>query len=275
MAEPYTTKVRPGDRLRIRAETFNTLLDVIDQFRARQMTISRRMFREHIGTDYILVRNDTEEDLDRFSVLGIAGPLITPTDNLLEFQSRVLMSGVAPAPEHAGRFVVLLEPANAGEIVRARIDGPCPVLLRVSAPGATCAECAPPAVTHLVSTPSGSARVLWVAPPENGYPYTGWAVVRLAAGGSMAASFAMITSKAGTMPPYRYAAVQATMDGDGVWSQVEDGTAYNNVFNLEEQGAGGQWVNPLVEGDVVLIFASPDPGTDAFVCTRSHYRGTY
>ena len=43
----------------------------------------------------------------------------------------------------------------------------------------------------------------------------------------------------------------------------------------KEQGAGGQWVNPLVVGDVVLIFAAPDPAVDAFVCTRSHYRGTY
>ncbi len=65
------------------------------------------------------------------------------------------------------------------------------------------------------------------------------------------------------------------MDANGNWTQVGGGAAYNNVFNLEEQGAGGQWVNPLVVGDVVLIFATPDPGVDAFVCTRSHYRGTY
>jgi hypothetical protein len=36
----------------------------------------------------------------------------------------------------------------------------------------------------------------------------------------------MITSKAGTSPPFRYAAVQATMDADGVWTQV-GGAAYN------------------------------------------------
>jgi len=88
-------------------------------------------------------------------------------------------------------------------------------------------------------------------------------------------AFAMITSKAGTEPPYNYAAVQATMNVAGEWSEVEDGAAYNNVFNLEEQGTGGQWVNPLNVGDVVVIFAAPDPDVEAFVCMRSHYRGTY
>lgn len=88
-------------------------------------------------------------------------------------------------------------------------------------------------------------------------------------------AFAMITSKAGSAPPYNYAAVQATMDAAGEWSEVDGGGAYNNVFNLEEQGTGGQWVNPLNVGDVVVIFAAPDPDVDAFVCMRSHYRGTY
>ena len=29
---------------------------------------------------------------------------------------------------------------------------------------------------------------------------------------------------------------------------------YNNVFNLQEHGAGGKSVNPLVIGNAVLIF---------------------
>ena len=37
----------------------------------------------------------------------------------------------------------------------------------------------------------------------------------------------MITSKTGSSPPFRYAAVQATMDADGAWTQV-GGAAYNN-----------------------------------------------
>lgn len=44
----------------------------------------------------------------------------------------------------------------------------------------------------------------------------------------------------------RRVAVQSTMDVGRAWTQVTDGAAYNNVFNIEEQGAGEQWVNPLV-----------------------------
>ena len=94
-------------------------------------------------------------------------------------------------------------------------------------------------------------------------------------GGGFSGAFALITSKAGTSPPYRYAAAQATMDADGVWTEVENGTAYNDVFNFEEQGDGGQWVNPLLVGDVVLICPAPDPSVEAWVCVRGHYRGTY
>ena len=39
------------------------------------------------------------------------------------------------------------------------------------------------------------------------------------------------------------------MDTDGNWTEVPGGTANNNVFNVEEQRAGGQWVNPLVVSD--------------------------
>jgi hypothetical protein len=38
---------------------------------------------------------------------------------------------------------------------------------------------------------------------------------------------ARLLSKTGSSPPFRYAAVQATMDADGVWTQVDGGAAYN------------------------------------------------
>jgi len=34
------------------------------------------------------------------------------------------------------------------------------------------------------------------------------------------------------------------------------GAAYSNVFNLEEQAAGRQWVNPLVVGVFFLRYAA-------------------
>jgi len=37
----------------------------------------------------------------------------------------------------------------------------------------------------------------------------------------------MIKSKTGSSPPFRYAAAQATMDAEGVWTQAGGGAAYN------------------------------------------------
>ena len=163
-------------------------------------------------------------------------------------------------------------------IVRACVDGVCVIRVRMVDEAHTSADVAVGVASRLESGDSGTARLLWIEPVEDRQdPEIAWTVARIGGGGggSVTAAFAMITSKTGSSPPFRYAAVQATMDADGVWTQVGGGAAYNNVFNIEEQGAGGQWVNPLVVGDVVLIFAAPDPGIDAFVCTRSHYRGTY
>lgn len=107
---------------------------------------------------------------------------------------------------------------------------------------------------------------------------SGWAIRPVAAtpqATQSVAAFAMITSKMGVLPPFRYAALQATLSESGAWSTPADPLAYENVYNLEEQGTGGQWVNPLNIGDAVLIFPSPDPTVNAFICIRAHYRGTY
>ena len=92
--------------------------------------------------------------------------------------------------------------------------------------------------------------------------------------GAATLGFATITSVVGSTVPYRYSARDAVMDSNGGWSDAPDAQDYENVFNMEEQGGGGQWVNPLLVGDVVTISAAPG-GADAYVCQRAHYRGTY
>jgi len=272
-------KVRPGDPLVIPAATFNTFIDTARDFQERQRNTQRDAQRERLDSGVVLVRNESGADRERFDVLGIEGPIIERVDNEDAFKQRVALRGVVPSTPHAGKFAILLEPAKDQTIVRACVAGVCVVRVFMNDEAHTFAEVEVGQAARLESAESGTARLLWVEPVEDRQdPQIAWTVARIGGGGgggAATAAFAMITSKAGTLPPYRYAAVEATMDEDGIWSQVPGGAAYNNVFNLEEQGAGGQWVNPLVVGDVVLIFAAPDPGVDAFVCTRSHYRGTY
>ncbi len=277
MAGPMQ-KVKRGDPLVIPAATFNTFIDAARDFQDRQRSARRDAVREQRDTGIVLIRNESGADRDRFDVLGIEGPIIERVDNEDEFKQRVALRGVVPSSPHPGRFAILLEPAKDQAIVRACVDGVCVVRVRMADEAHTSADVAVGVASRLESGDSGTARLFWVEPVEDRQdPEIAWTVARIGGGGggSVTAAFAMITSKTGSAPPFRYAAVQATMDADGVWTEVGGGAAYNNVFNIEEQGAGGQWVNPLVVGDVVLIFAAPDPGIDAFVCTRSHYRGTY
>ncbi len=271
-------KVRPGDPLVIPAATFNTFIDAARDFQERQRSTQRDAQRDRLDSGIVLVRNESGADRERFDVLGIEGPIVERVDNEDAFKQRVALRGVIPSSPHAGKFAILLEPGKDQDIVRACVAGVCVVRVFMNDEAHTFAEVEVGQAARLESADSGTARLLWVEPPgDRQDPQIAWTVARIGGGGggAVGAAFAMITSKAGSAPPYRYAAVQATMDEDGAWTQVGGGAAYNNVFNLEEQGAGGQWVNPLVVGDVVLIFAAPDPGVDAFVCTRSHYRGTY
>lgn len=94
-------------------------------------------------------------------------------------------------------------------------------------------------------------------------------------GSSGAGNFAMVVSKTGTLPPFTYSCEEATMSVTGVWTKVTDGKVYTTCFNYQEQGAGGQWVNPIVVDDVVHIEHAPDQSVDAYVISRDHYRGTY
>jgi len=95
------------------------------------------------------------------------------------------------------------------------------------------------------------------------------------ASASIAGTYAMITSIAGTVPPYLYAAEEATMDVNGIWTKVTDGKVFTKVYNFEEQGAGGQFVNPLLNGDVVFLRHAPDQSVDAYIIDRGHYRGSF
>lgn len=272
-------KVSPGDPLQIPAPTFNTFVDAARDFKSRQHDTKQHTQPTQANTGIVAVLNEAGVELDRFSVLGIGGVLIKPVDNADEFQQRVMLRGVLPTAQDSARFVVLLEPAAKTAIVRGCIDGVVTVRVEMESEDHRFADVKAGVATKLHSSGVGTTQLLWVEPVEDRTdPAVAWAVARLGGGGTggvASAAFARITSKSGMEPPYRYAAAQGTMDADGNWSTVGGGEVYNNVFNLEEQGAGGQWVNPLVVGDVVLIFAAPDPTVDAFICTRSHYRGTY
>ena len=169
-------KVKTGDPLVIPAETFNTFIDAALDFRKRQTAVTRRSQAGHRQSGIILVKNASGADRQRFHILGLADPLITPDYNEDEFRNRVALTGELPAEaDHVGRFVVLLEPLKADGVGLAFAQGLCPVKVTVESEEHGYADVNDGEAATLKSGPSGAAQILW---KEAG---TGekWAVVRL------------------------------------------------------------------------------------------------
>lgn len=135
----------------------------------------------------VRIKNTTGADLDRFSILGIDGPIFSPSENLDTFKTRLGLNGVFPTLEdHRGKFVVLLRPLAQGAVGPAAVAGVVPVRVYVNSPDHTyCDVIAKKTVggedCYLGSGGSG-AQILWLGPASSGD--IAWAIVRLGAGGS-------------------------------------------------------------------------------------------
>ena len=120
-------------------------------------------------TGIVQVMNASGEDLNQFGVLGIDDAIITPDENEESFRSGVALKGVTPTEDHAGKFLILLQPLSAGpddnplngEIGRAFIMGAFPAKLNVTTEGDEFADVDPGDNTQLITAGAGAARILW------------------------------------------------------------------------------------------------------------------
>ena len=161
------------------------------------------------------IQNNSGADRNRFDVLGLDVPLITPTNNLDEFQRSLAFSGVAPvAGTHEDLFCVLLEPIANGGIGIAAVAGSVPV--QVTGAAKSRAEIQNSS-TVLAMSATGSARVLWA---DSGTG-TRWARVRFGDGATSAA-FSGAESSADlvtlTTPQNGIAFTSNDFDTDSYWS---------------------------------------------------------
>ena len=173
-------KVQSGEKLRIPAAAYNAFIDTALDLRRRQQAAQQNATPEARQTGIILVRNDSGADRGRFDVLGVSGVVITPGDNPDAFKSKVALVGVSPTEaQHAGRFVVLLEPIVSGKIGQACAAGVTIARVDVVDTDHRFADVSDGTAAQLKITQSGAGAILW---KESG---TGvkWVVVRIGAGG--------------------------------------------------------------------------------------------
>ena len=170
-------KVKSGDALVIPAQTFNTFIDAARDFRSRQQGSAQTAQQTFRSSGIVLVKNASGTDQDRFAVLGIDSPVITPTDNEDEFKNRVALAGVTPTTAYAGKFVILLEPLTNGAIGRGCVSGACPVKVNITDVNHRFADVKEGQASCLASTESGAAMILWRDGAGTG---TVWALVNIA-----------------------------------------------------------------------------------------------
>ena len=94
-------KVKPGDPLILPAATYNAFVDAARDRQERQRSATNDRLPDWRQTGIVLVRNDSGADRERFDVLSVSGPVITPTNNADAFKERVAIKGVTPTTAHA------------------------------------------------------------------------------------------------------------------------------------------------------------------------------
>lgn len=174
--------------------------------------------------------------MGRFGILGIDGPLVTPTENQDGFKNDPVFKGVVPqAGSHQGRFAVLLEPLANGAAGSACISGVCSVKLNVApeAQDFRFADVAHSQTGYLQLVSFGSAAVLWREPGAG----EKWARVHL---------------NAALARPPRYAKVTQYLEDD-LW--MENQVKVQPCYGAAGDATGEDEVNVSLTTDTgTLIF---------------------
>ncbi len=166
-------KVQAGQPLEVSATVWNALIDVTKQAKQSQhdrTDSSQPLTRQ---SNHALIRNLAGDDLARFAVIELGTPIITPTDNEMEFKNRTTFTALLPSVSTGTRFGVTLEPIASGAIGTAAVAGIIPVRLAVGALPYACAHPIPGS-NILQSVPHGPASILWM----ESFGSTRWAIIR-------------------------------------------------------------------------------------------------
>lgn len=161
-------KVTPRDPLSIPAQTYNALIDLLKSHQQhrhqnpRDIAAWGKMQRQPC---VVLLKNDSGSDRDRFAALSIdASVPITPTDNLEEFQDRVLLIGKLPdIAVDFGRIAILIEPILQGGFGEALLLGTTPHQVKIVHEDHQWADIDDGEVA-LKTAPTGAAHILWKEP---------------------------------------------------------------------------------------------------------------
>jgi len=259
-------KVRPGEPIIIPASTYNAFIDVANWFAlTRPDTAGSGPPNRAAGSPVVVaIRNDSGAAIDRFDVLGISGPLFSPTDAYDQFSEVVRLTGVTPTAAHVGAFAITLEPLRAGKIGRAVIEGVSVARVFMADNADTYADIRVGETGTLLSGGGGSVRLLSVQDAgDRDDPDIAVCLVRLGAGAE--AFRLVIESVDGTGAPWEYTAKRVDIGtGGGLGAAYPLHNYYESRAvraDLVQNSAG-----PFEVGDIVDGWWEPWQDPPRFAC---------
>jgi len=230
------THVKAGDRLEIRAPVWNKMLDAARDRQARQHSTGRTPGPDFRGVP-ILIRNDSGADRGQYEILGVSGIVFAATDD--GFKQRIVLTGETPAADsHEGKFAVLAEPIEDGDIGPAVVYGTTICQVDITDTSHEYADIADGDAAKLASAKSGPVQIIWI---ESG---TGvkWAVVRIGPKPPGPEGFwAQLTGSSadGTNRwSYSFTEVYKATAGYGGWATLSGGKSGTARNTIEDGNSG-------------------------------------
>jgi hypothetical protein len=163
---PLFDRVRRGERLRIRADQWNAIVDLADQAQRNQTQFGDADQLAPVrAPNVVLIKNDTNQPVPRFGVLQISGALHDPTnrpDLENEFVTKMALRGTRPDGTSPA-IVVALEPIPAGSIGQAAASGVFACKVDVCSSAHRFAVAKGSDIATLQSAPEGPVQILWTA----------------------------------------------------------------------------------------------------------------
>lgn len=152
-------KVMAGQPFSFPAPAYNAFADAANANTAVKRTRERKQNRRYSGI--VFVKNNTGAGLDKYSIVGLDGSIISHDDNDQEFLNRITLSGVTPTSNYAGKFAVLLQAVPDGAQCAAMVSGTVQVQINIINVNHKFADIGAETETeNLESMPTGSSRIL-------------------------------------------------------------------------------------------------------------------
>lgn len=162
MPDPFAHP-KAGDPLNINAQGYSAALDAGKAYQRRLHRLNGgRGYSPETHNTIVIIKNSSGADRARFSVLGISGALITPTDNLEQFKGQIALTGTTPTTaSYSGKFAILDEPAKADELAKAVVAGFTVAKINVTDSTHGWADVKNSDTASLASGSTGTAKIIW------------------------------------------------------------------------------------------------------------------